>query len=535
MGAAQPAAQAEEENGTCASGEAFLYSKYGLAAFEVGPQPKDSRKVLVCVPGLTDGLLSLRYMPMLAEAVRPMGWRVIQPLLSSSYRGWGQGSLDEDVAELDMLLEFLKDKRSVEQVVLLGHSTGCQDVVRYLSAGKQLPLVGGAILQAPVSDRECVVATHGMGVSEELSKLRQVASTMIAEGKGDEAMPRAASKLLGPPDLVTAYRFDSLTGHMTDDDMFSSDLTDEELQTRLGHIAVPTLIAISADDEYVPKCVDSRKLGERLMGATAASAYPGLAQLVVLEEGGHSLRLAGAQARFSEAVGNFLKSIGPEDPMRVAKELVREIRQRASSTDTGNRPFMVGLVGMPGAGKSTITQAVKRMLGPDCLVLGMDGFHTPLADLKARPDAADAVYRRGAPDTFEPGKLRKSVSSVRDFDGPAEVVFPGFDHAVGDPTEIGARFDRSAHRIIIMEGNYLLHEGDNWESTADLFDFTAFLNTDIETCVARVKARNVCIPGYTPEEIDVRTEKVDRANAEKVSASQSRADIVLNCDRAKPD
>jgi triacylglycerol esterase/lipase EstA (alpha/beta hydrolase family) len=38
-------------------------------------------------------------------------------------------------------------------VVLLGHSTGCQDIVMYMKQGAHRDKVHATILQAPVSDR----------------------------------------------------------------------------------------------------------------------------------------------------------------------------------------------------------------------------------------------------------------------------------------------------------------------------------------------------------------------------------------------
>lgn len=39
------------------------------------------------VPGLTDGLLALDYVPPLAEALDRLGYSFVQPVLSSSYKG----------------------------------------------------------------------------------------------------------------------------------------------------------------------------------------------------------------------------------------------------------------------------------------------------------------------------------------------------------------------------------------------------------------------------------------------------------------
>lgn len=42
---------------------------------------------------------------------------------------------------------------------------------------------------------------------------------------------------------------------------------------------------------------------------------------------------------------------------------------------------------------------------------------------------------------------------------------------------------------------------------------TAFIDADIDLYIDRRKIRNQCIPGYTKEEIELRCDMVDRANA----------------------
>lgn len=345
-------------------------------------------------------------------------------------------------------------------------------------------------------------------------------------------MPRAAALLLGPPHVVSACRFASLVGRMTDDDMFSSDLTDAELRERLGHVAVPMLVAVSADDEYVPQFVDSGALAARMADAMAASVL-GRVERLVVEEGGHGLRRGSGAAVFVEAVAAFLRGLAAGPRLTWEPEVARGLREQAKEMPDG-RPLMVALAGMPGSGKTTAAEAIERLLGPSCLVVPMDGYHLPLAALRARPDAAEAIYRRGAPDTFDPAALRESLRQIQSPEGPNELTLPGFDHAIGDPTPGGVRFERPRHRVVLVEGLYLLHGADGWEGTAEVFDRTIYIDADIEDCVARVKERNKVIPGYTPEEIAVRTEKVDRANAVTVQLSAPRADIRSGSDRLGP-
>jgi len=183
MGAlnATPKSEANEGNETVSAGELFLYDEqFGYAAFEAGFQRLEGSKALVCIGGLTDGLLSLRYLPSLATAVKRCGWRTFQPVLQSSYRGWGFGSLQDDAAGLDRLLSFLSAKRGISEVVLLGSSTGCQDAVHFLKVGTRRDLIRGIVLQAPVSDREALMVEERS--EEELASLKyfkELASQMM--------------------------------------------------------------------------------------------------------------------------------------------------------------------------------------------------------------------------------------------------------------------------------------------------------------------------------------------------------------------
>ena len=424
---------------TACQGEVFLYDEMlGYAGFEARAAQGvlEGSKAVVCIGGLTDGLLSLRYLPALAAELQQVGWRTFQPVLQSSYRGWGFASLDDDVLGIDKFLSFLRSKRGITEVVLLGSSTGCQDAVHYLKVGKLTDIVHGIVLQAPVSDREALsVETSGNQV-EALCEFAKTASKMIAEGRGEEALPRAACQLFGPPDVITAYRFDSLTRRLADDDMFSSDLSEDEMKQKLGHVHTPALLIASADDEYVPKTVDVSMLCHRMADAMAAGVAR-TAECLVLQQGGHGVRGQDAQARFVDAVARFVARLSVHelpDGTHLSRltwevSLANTLRGRAASLPSG-KPLLVAIAGMPGSGKSRISQILLRLLQPDCLVVQMDGYHTKLSDLQSRPDAADAVYRRGAPDTFEVSSLREALKRVKA--GESSVKFPAFDHAAPD-------------------------------------------------------------------------------------------------------
>jgi pantothenate kinase len=155
-----------------------------------------------------------------------------------------------------------------------------------------------------------------------------------------------------------------------------------------------------------------------------------------------------------------------------------------------------------------------------------DGYHYSLSQLRMFPEPDDSIYRRGAPDTFDAAALRRDLDRIRNSESPI-VSLPGFDHSKGDPEPDRHVFDRYLHDIVICEGLYLLHDSDGWEGISDYLDFTIFLQSDVDACIARLKVRNRCIPGYTPTEIAERCERVDRANAEMVVRGKHRAQHIV--------
>jgi pimeloyl-ACP methyl ester carboxylesterase len=238
----------------------------------------------ILLGGLSDGLWPVPYTTQLLEALPPNGWSLIQPILSSSYTGFGHsGGLDTDVAELDELLDYLKLHRQCTNAALVGHSTGCQIIVHYLKHGRNTDLISVAALQAPVSDRESATVCHDLDPSSSNEQLQQEhlerqasflqrAKEMNSQNALDEMMPRNA--FWAP---ITARRFLDLFEVGGMDDYFSSDFTDAELHQRLHHVSLLSplqqqpprrvLVACSGKDEYVPSSVDGQQLLGRLCDA----------------------------------------------------------------------------------------------------------------------------------------------------------------------------------------------------------------------------------------------------------------------------
>lgn len=68
---------------------------------------------------IADGFFACRYVPRLAEALDGAGWSLVQPLLASSYQGYGTASLDGDAADLQQLAVTLRDTLGSRGMVVM--------------------------------------------------------------------------------------------------------------------------------------------------------------------------------------------------------------------------------------------------------------------------------------------------------------------------------------------------------------------------------------------------------------------------------
>lgn len=245
-----------------ASYQGVLHQYSPQVAFEF--EPAGLKKVIIVIGGLTDGLLTVGFAPGLASEVQKLGYSVVNIQLSSSHKGWGTESLDNDVKEIKKLISYLKCPKggNREKFILLGRSTGSQDTIHYLLRHPET--VDAGILDAAVSDREGLVT----GIDAKLlARLNQEAQELVNKGHKNQLLSSKFSEIVFDTP-ITAYRWCSLMVPGGDDDYFSSDLSDKTLNETFGKITKPFLVLENENDEFVPKSIDKLALIARWKSAS---------------------------------------------------------------------------------------------------------------------------------------------------------------------------------------------------------------------------------------------------------------------------
>ena len=199
-------------------------------------------------------------------------------------------------------------------------------------------------------------------------------------------------------------------------------------------------------------------------------------------------------------------------------DLLTEIKEALESN--GKRTF-IGIVGKPGAGKSTVVEAIKERFDQALVsIIPMDGYHLSDEELIAQGKRD----RKGAPDTFDSNAFVELLRRVKSEDG--EITFPIFHRELEASIPDEGTVPLTA-TVIITEGNYLLSQEHGFENVRKLLDKVYYIDINDEKRLERLIARHIRY-GKTPDAAQDWAMGSDEANARYIETTKHLASDFLS-------
>jgi pantothenate kinase len=207
------------------------------------------------------------------------------------------------------------------------------------------------------------------------------------------------------------------------------------------------------------------------------------------------------------------------------EDLLDRVRKlRASSS----HPVVIGVVGAPGAGKTTLVENLISELNKDTpdpeqqqyAHVPMDGYH--LADRELI--RLGLLDRKGAPETFDAHGYAATLQRLR---SPREAVVyaPGFERTIEQPIAGSIPVFPSA-TTILTEGNYLLLNRPEWQHVRNQCSEIWYCEQENTLRIQRLIQRHIRF-GKSPADAESWVNTVDEENARLIESTRMNADLVV--------
>ena len=206
-------------------------------------------------------------------------------------------------------------------------------------------------------------------------------------------------------------------------------------------------------------------------------------------------------------------------PQPVIQEIYRD---RLNALMAGGGRKILGIVGPPGCGKSTLAAALLELLGDAAVAVPMDGYHLANVEL-ARLGRAS---RKGAEDTFDSAGYVALLRRLRTQASDEIVYAPEFRREIEEPIANAIPVFAQT-QLVITEGNYLLLDHGHWSAVKGLLDEVWYVEVDPVLRRERLVKRHMRF-GRTLEAAQDWVAHTDEPNALRIDATKSRADLLFD-------
>jgi pantothenate kinase len=187
---------------------------------------------------------------------------------------------------------------------------------------------------------------------------------------------------------------------------------------------------------------------------------------------------------------------------------------------TGQRKIL-GLVAPPGAGKSTLAEALLAHYPQQAQGVPMDGFHLANSELVR----LGRQQRKGAPDTFDAAGFLNLLRRLRSQSFSETIYAPEFRRGIEEGIA-GAIAIGPGTSLLITEGNYLLLDEQPWTQVREVVDEIWYLDVPDALRLERLLARHMRFGRSRAQALDW-IARTDEPNAVRIAATRQHADVCV--------
>ncbi|CAH2355663.1 uridine kinase [[Candida] railenensis] len=190
-----------------------------------------------------------------------------------------------------------------------------------------------------------------------------------------------------------------------------------------------------------------------------------------------------------------------------------------SYTPPWTTPYIIGVAGYSGSGKTSISQRIIQELNqPWTILLSFDNFYNPL-NKEQRQQAFDCEFDFDEPASLDFDLLCECVSSLK---AGNKTEIPNYSFV--DHNRTGKSSTIYGANVIIIEGIYALYD----QRLLDMMDVKIFVDTDLDICLGRRLSRDILDRGRELMGAIKQWEKFVKPNAVRyVMHTMNNADLVI--------
>lgn len=194
-----------------------------------------------------------------------------------------------------------------------------------------------------------------------------------------------------------------------------------------------------------------------------------------------------------------------------------------------HKRIVIFLAAPPAVGKTTLSQFLENLSRnnkqfEEIQGIGLDGFHYSnefLIKHTIEKNGERIVLKsiKGAPETYNYKAVEEKLKKIKD----ENIMWPIYNRKLHDVEKDKIRIEKN---IILIEGNWLLLNEDNWKELKKLSDYSIMIIAEKKLLKDRLITRKI-MGGISKKEAEEFYEKSDKKNIERVLNKIVKHDLTL--------